>query len=94
MSQTVEKYKQILQDVNASQKKKSSAVRGLIVAGISQHAIKSWMLRGTENGVELSSLKWIVSPKSGAIASQRRQAVLRLLELGISSQQISEWARQ
>jgi hypothetical protein len=94
LSQTVEKYKQILQDVNASQKKKASAVRGLIVAGISQTTIKAWMLRGTENGAELSSLKWIVSPKSGAIASQRRHAVLRLLELGISSQRISEWVRQ
>jgi len=94
VSQQIEQWKLILQDSAASQKKKATAVSNLICAGISQTAIKAWMLKGAPNGAEISRLKWIVSPKSGAIASQRRQAVLNLLELGISSEQISAWARQ
>jgi hypothetical protein len=93
LSQKIEQWKLILQDSNATQKKKAGAVRGLISAGISQTAVKAWMLKGTQNGAEISRLKWTLSIRSGASAWQRRDAVARLLEFGISSQQISEWAR-
>jgi len=94
LSQTVERYKQILQDVNASQKKKAGAVRGLVCAGISQTVVKAWMLKGAPNGAEISKLKWNLSIRSGVPAWQRKQSVERLLELGIPSEQISAWARQ
>jgi hypothetical protein len=93
LSQKIEQWKEVLQDCNATQKKKAGAVRGLISAGISQTAIKAWMLKGTQNGAELSGLKWTLSIRPGATAWQRRDAVKRLLECGISSEQISEWAR-
>ena len=94
MSQKIEQWKAVLQDSTASQKKKATAVRGLIVAGISQTAIKAWMLRGAENGPEISKLKWNLSIRSGAPAWQRKRSVERLLELGISSEQISRWAQE
>jgi hypothetical protein len=98
MSQQIEKWKRTLQDRASTQKRKQSAVQGLIGSGIHPQIVKAWLLQGAPPGevdrdTKIRRLKWVIGKQSGTTGDQKRRAVQELLEFGICSEVITSWAK-
>lgn len=98
VSKRTEKWKQVIQDRNARNEEKTKAFQGLVSSGINPQIVKVWALAGSKTGgvdsdTRIRQLKWVVSTRSGMTGEQRKRAVQELLQFGVRSEVISEWAR-
>jgi len=99
MARNIEKWKDVLQSRDSGNEAKTKAVRGLIQSGIHPSIVKSWALRGAKNGgvdrdTRIRQLKWVIGRQSGTTGDHKRKAVQQLLDFGISSEVITDWAKQ